>query len=162
MSTSLDNRWENWPRAAEVQVGVAAVHVRLFDGRELSVPFDWFGFLSAGTDAQRREVVLEGDGEAIYWPALDDSVSVPSLLGLPEIPPPDPAVHSYAIDYDLEDGIWAGRIRGTRLMSIGSTLAATKRAARSNLRRYLGVRALGASGIAVVDEVRSQVPVAAK
>ena len=161
MTTLIDNRWENWPRASAVRVDPEAVHVRLVDGREIAVPIDWFGFLADGTEVQRQDFAIEGDGQGIWWDSLDDGVSVPSLLGLPEDPPPDPAVRSYAIDYTLEDGIWAGRIRGTRLMSVGSTLAATKRAARSNLRQYLGVRALGASGIAVVDEVRSQVPVAA-
>ncbi|MCI0582072.1 MAG: DUF2442 domain-containing protein [Chloroflexi bacterium] len=52
----------------------------------MTVPFEWFGFLSDATEAERCDMVLEGDGDAIYWPALDDSVSVPSLLGLPEDP----------------------------------------------------------------------------
>ena len=161
MSTSLDSRWENWPRAAEVQVGTAAVHVRLVDGHELSVPFAWFGFLSAGTEAQRRDVVLEGDGEAIYWPALDDSVSVPSLLGLPEIPPPDPSVGLYTVDYlPGEDG-WLAEVRGTGFTSFGATLAAARRAVRNVLRRYHGVRSLGGAGIAVADVVHREAASAA-
>ncbi|MCZ7536090.1 MAG: DUF2442 domain-containing protein [Acidimicrobiia bacterium] len=86
MSTSVHSLPETWPRAAEVRIVPGSVWVRLVDGRELTVPFQWFGFLSDATDAQRCDMVLEGDGAAIYWPALDDSVSVPSLPGLPEDP----------------------------------------------------------------------------
>ena len=86
MSTSVHSLRQTWPRAAEVRIVPGFLWVRLIDGRTLTVPFDWFGFLSDATDAERSDMVLEGDGDAIYWPALDDSVSVPSLLGLPEDP----------------------------------------------------------------------------
>jgi hypothetical protein len=48
-------------------------------------------------------------------------------------------------------------IRGTRLTSDGETLAETKRAIRSNLRRYLGVPSLRSAWIDVVDEVQPDV-----
>ena len=86
MSPSVRSLPETWPRAAEVRIVSGSVWVRLVDGRELTVPYQWFGFLSDATEAERRDMVLEGDGDAIYWPTLDDSVSVPSLLGLPEDP----------------------------------------------------------------------------
>jgi hypothetical protein len=48
------------------------------------------------------------------------------------------------------------------LTSSGATLAAAKRAVRSNLRRYLGVHSLGSAGIEVMDEVPRGVPIAAR
>lgn len=153
MSTSIDSRWQDWPRANAVHVDSDSVHVRLVDGRELTVPIEWFGFLAAGTQDQRQDVRIQGDGDGIWWDGLDDGVSVPSLLGLGEMPPPDPSVCSYTVDYVPGDGGWTASVRGTWLTSSGSTLAAAKRAVRSNLRRYLGVHSLGSAGIEVVDDV---------
>jgi hypothetical protein len=162
MSTSTDSRWQDWPRARAVQVDADAVHVRLVDGRGLTVPIEWFGFLAAGTEAERQDFRIQGDGDGIWWDTLDDGVSVPSLLGLGEMPPPDPSVRSYTVDYVPGDGGWTASVRGTWLMSIGSTLAGAKRAVRSNLRRYLGVHSLGAAGIEVADEVQSAETVGAR
>lgn len=159
MSTSIDRRWQDWPRASGVHVDSDAVHVRLVDGRELTVPIEWFGFLAAGTQDQRQDVRIQGDGDGIWWDGLDDGVSVPSLLGLGEMPPPDPSLHSYTFDYVPEDGGWTASVRGTWLTSSGSTLAAAKRAVRSNLRRYLGVHSLGSAGINVVDDIQRGAPV---
>src|SRR5579859_6588679 len=117
MSTSIDSRWQNWPRARAVHVDSDAVHVRLVDGRELAVPIEWFGFLAAGTEEQRRDFRIQGDGDGIWWDTLDEGVSVPGLLGLGEMPPPDPSVRSYAVDYVPEDGGWTASVRGTWLTS---------------------------------------------
>jgi len=155
----MDRRWHDWPRARTVHVDAEAVHVHLVDGRELTVPIEWFGFLAAGTQAQWQDLRILGDGEGIWWDALDEGVSVPGLLGLGEMPPPDPSVRSYAVDYVPEDGGWTASVRGTWLTSSGSTLAAAKRAVRSNLRRYLGVHSLGSAGIEVVDDVQHRTPV---
>jgi hypothetical protein len=162
MSTSTDSRWQDWPRAHAVQVKADAVHVRLVDGRELTVPIEWFGFLAAATEAQRQDYRIQGGGDGIWWDTLDDGVSVPSLLGLGEMPPPDPSVRAYTVDYLREDGGWTASVRGTWLTSFGSTLAAAKRAVRSNLRRYLGVHSLGVAGIEVADEVQPAETVGAR
>ena len=129
--------------------------MQLTDGREISVPLDWFEFLAGATEEQRQAFVIVEDGAAISWDSLDDSVSVPSLLGLPEYPPPDPSVRSYVVDYRAEDDAWIAEVRGTSFLTFGRTLASAKRRARGLLCGYLQVKDLGAAGIDVVDEVRS-------
>jgi hypothetical protein len=59
------------------------LRVALEDGRELSVPVDWFGWLAKATDAQRAGLEVIEYGLGIWWEALDEGVSVPWLLGLP-------------------------------------------------------------------------------
>jgi hypothetical protein len=53
------------------------------DGRELSVPVDWFPALAGATEAQRAHWRLIGQGTGIHWPDVDEDISVPHLLGLP-------------------------------------------------------------------------------
>jgi hypothetical protein len=59
------------------------LRVDLEDGRELSVPVDWFGWLAAATDEQRSDLEVIEYGLGIWWEELDEGVSVPWLLGLP-------------------------------------------------------------------------------
>jgi len=54
--------------------------VRLDDGRSLSVPLAWYPRLLAGTQAERENYELIGDGEGIHWPELDEDISVEGLL----------------------------------------------------------------------------------
>jgi hypothetical protein len=60
--------------------------VTLRDGRELSVPLTWFDWLANATATQRQDLQILEDGAGIWWEQLDDGVSVPGLLGLPEYP----------------------------------------------------------------------------
>jgi hypothetical protein len=161
MSTSISNEWVTWPRAATVRVDSNGLHVKLKDGREISVPLDWFDFLAGATEVQRQDFAIGDDGAAISWDQLDDSISVPSLLGLPEHPPPDPNVRSYVIDYRGEVDTWTAEIRGTGFSTFGRTLASAKRRARELLCAYLQVKDLDAAGIDVVDEVDARAGVKA-
>jgi hypothetical protein len=86
MNTSIGSGWRDWPRAAAVRVDEEAVHVRLLDGRELAVPINWFGFLERRTDTELRDVTIIEGGRGLWWESIDEGVSVPSLLGLPEVP----------------------------------------------------------------------------
>ena len=54
--------------------------VRLDDGRAMSVPLAWFPRLLDGTQAERENYELIGDGEGIHWPELDEDISVEGLL----------------------------------------------------------------------------------
>jgi hypothetical protein len=57
--------------------------VKTQDGREIRVPVSWFPFLVNATDEQRQN--FEIGGTDIYWPDLDDGVSMETiLLGRPE------------------------------------------------------------------------------
>jgi hypothetical protein len=56
------------------------MHVRLMDGRIISVPLDWFPRLKNAKQAEREKYRLIGGGIGIHWPDLDEDVSVPGLL----------------------------------------------------------------------------------
>ena len=81
MSTSLARPPE--PRARAVEFVPDAFSVHLEDGRSLTVPLEWFPRLRDTTPEQRGRCELIGRGLAIYWPEIDEEVSVPRLFGLP-------------------------------------------------------------------------------
>jgi hypothetical protein len=57
-----------------------AIVVDLVDGRTISVPLIWFPRLSCANQKQLNNWELLGDGEGIYWPDLDEDLSVAGLL----------------------------------------------------------------------------------
>src|ERR1035438_4242014 len=66
--------------AQGVHVTDASLSVELSDGRALSVPLAWFPRLLHGTDVERQNWRLIGQGEGIHWPDLDEDISVKGLL----------------------------------------------------------------------------------
>ncbi|HPG39641.1 MAG TPA: DUF2442 domain-containing protein [bacterium] len=54
--------------------------VNLSDGRQLSVPLEFFPRLLKAKPEQRENYVLSGNGTGIHWDELDEDISVPSLL----------------------------------------------------------------------------------
>lgn len=87
MTSSTRGRNASWPAATSATVDTEHLCIRLADGREIKVPINWFGWLARASDAQRRDVqVIEG-GAGLWWEQLEESLSVPGLLGLPEFPP---------------------------------------------------------------------------
>lgn len=72
------------PRATAVDFTKDALIVRLEDGRSLSIPLAWLPRLKGATDKERRAYELVDAGEEIRWQALDEDISVPGLLGLPD------------------------------------------------------------------------------
>lgn len=50
------------------------------DGRELSVPLEWFSKLRNATKLQLENWRFIGDGEGIHWKDLDEDISVENLL----------------------------------------------------------------------------------
>jgi hypothetical protein len=67
-------------KASEVWFDADMMHVRLLDGREISVPLEWFPKLRNATDEQRRKWRLIGRGIGIHWKDLVEDVLVASLL----------------------------------------------------------------------------------
>src|SRR5437868_5516514 len=59
---------EEDPVAANVTVTGDKLTVELADGRSLTVPLSWYPRLMHGTDAERGNWQLLGDGHAIEWP----------------------------------------------------------------------------------------------
>ena len=77
MSTFVTNR--------EIFVESVSVHgdsltIQLDDGRSLTVPLTWYPRLLHGSDAERANHELIGNGEGIHWPDLDEDISVESLI----------------------------------------------------------------------------------
>lgn len=54
--------------------------VELSDGRSVSVPLTWFPRLLHGTQPERARWRLIGKGQGIHWDALDEDISIESLL----------------------------------------------------------------------------------
>lgn len=79
MSTSLVE-----PRAMSIQFVPDGLTLELKDGRTLTVPLEWFPRLRDASEVDRETFELYGDGYAIHWPNLDEDISVPGLLGLPD------------------------------------------------------------------------------
>ncbi len=66
--------------AVDVSTDDETLHVRLADGRELSIPIMWFPRLLSATQEQRSKWRLIGHGIGIAWDALDKHLSVAGLL----------------------------------------------------------------------------------
>ena len=66
--------------ASEVWFDVSMMHVRLLDGREISVPIEWFPRLRNAAESQRTNWRLIGKGLGIHWEDIDEDISVAALL----------------------------------------------------------------------------------
>lgn len=66
--------------AVDVSCSEHSLTVVLDDGRTVSVPLVWFPRLLAATPEQRREWEPIGGGIGIHWEAIDEDISVASLL----------------------------------------------------------------------------------
>lgn len=71
---------EKEPIAANVRVTNERLIVELADGRTLEVPIEWYPRLRHGTEAERQEWQLLGDGYAVEWPKLDEHIGIEGLL----------------------------------------------------------------------------------
>ncbi|MDO9334408.1 MAG: DUF2442 domain-containing protein [Dehalococcoidales bacterium] len=66
--------------ASEVWFDANMMHVRLLDGREISVPLEWFPKLRNASAEQRKKWRLIGKGVGIHWEDIDEDISVAALL----------------------------------------------------------------------------------
>lgn len=66
--------------AQEVTVTKDTLTVELADGRSISVPLAWYPRLAHGTPEERGNWRLIGEGTGIYWPMLDEDISLDNLL----------------------------------------------------------------------------------
>jgi len=67
-------------RAIAVRFDEDSLTVDLSDGRVISAPLGWYPRLSHGTSAERINWRLTADDTAIHWPALDEDLSVESIV----------------------------------------------------------------------------------
>lgn len=70
------------PLAVEASCTDDALRVRLADGREVSVPLEWFPRLRDATPDQRQRWELIGGGIGLHWEDVDEDISVESLLAM--------------------------------------------------------------------------------
>ena len=66
--------------AVGIRVTSSVLVVSLADGRQLSVPLDWFPHLKKASPRARKNWELIGGGIGIHWPDLDEDISVENLL----------------------------------------------------------------------------------
>lgn len=71
---------EQDPVAVRVSLDPHHLVVELADGRSLLVPLEWYPRLCHGTEKERQNWQLLGDGYAIEWPDLDEHIGVEGLL----------------------------------------------------------------------------------
>ena len=57
-----------------------ALVVQLSDGREVSVPLEWFPRLRDATAAQRENWRLIARGIGLHWEDVDEDIAVTTLL----------------------------------------------------------------------------------
>ena len=72
------------PRLLNAQITEDEIIAHLVDGRTIIVPLIWSWRLSEASEAQRQHFEILGDGQGIYWPDLDEDISVEGMLyGIP-------------------------------------------------------------------------------
>ena len=71
---------EQDPVAVKVALTGDYLAVELADGRSLIVPLAWYPRLLHGSESERQNWQLLGDGYAVEWPDLDEHIGVEGLL----------------------------------------------------------------------------------
>ena len=66
--------------ARDVRFDEHMMHVFLQDGRQVSVPLEWFPRLRNTSEKQRKHWRLIGDGIGIHWPEVDEDIAIAALL----------------------------------------------------------------------------------
>ena len=66
--------------ARAVDFSDAMMRVTLTDGRIVSVPLVWFPRLQGARPEQQARYEISGGGVSLYWPDLDEDISIASIL----------------------------------------------------------------------------------
>jgi Protein of unknown function (DUF2442) len=66
--------------ARAVLVSEDTLSVELVDGRTIAVPLAWYPRLVHSTTVERNTWRLIADGRGIHWAAIDEDISIASLL----------------------------------------------------------------------------------
>jgi len=67
-------------RVRDVRINEDQLAVELMDGRTISVPLVWYPRLLNATPPQRAHWQTAGAGYGIYWPEIDEDLSVEGLF----------------------------------------------------------------------------------
>ncbi|MDA8346578.1 MAG: DUF2442 domain-containing protein [Thermaerobacter sp.] len=68
------------PSIVSVSVREGKIRVELRDGRDVAIPIRWSPRLLAATSAQRRNVEIVDEGNALHWPDVDEDIAVSAFL----------------------------------------------------------------------------------
>ena len=66
--------------AQAVKFDSEMMHVFLTDGRIISVPLIWFPLLYEAAPEQREQYEIGGGGISLYWPEIDEDLSIAGLM----------------------------------------------------------------------------------
>jgi hypothetical protein len=75
--------------AVDVRFDSAHLFLDLSDGRAVQFPLNWFPVLQAATSSEREHFAISMDHEQLFWPELDEDMSVTALL----LSLPDSSLH---------------------------------------------------------------------
>ena len=67
-------------RAQRVSVSEDSLQIDLTDGRTIIAPLMWYPRLWHGSPEERNVYQIIGNGEYIYWPKLDEDLTVSGVL----------------------------------------------------------------------------------
>ena len=68
--------------ATDVSFTNDSLRVALADGREITVPLEWFARLRDANNDEREDWRLIGGGIGIHWEKIDEDISVSTLLAI--------------------------------------------------------------------------------
>ncbi|MGC1219307.1 MAG: DUF2442 domain-containing protein [Phormidesmis sp.] len=68
------------PIIQELEINDEALTVDLSDGRTTAVPLSWYPRLVHGSDTERHNYRLIGNGSGIHWNDLDEDISIQNLI----------------------------------------------------------------------------------
>ena len=68
------------PLATGVSITDDPLSVDLRDGRTISVPLPWYPRLNEGSEKEKNNWRLIGNGEGIHWEDLDEDISVEGII----------------------------------------------------------------------------------
>ena len=77
MSFSVVSKSKN---AINILFSDSKMIVFLEDGRELSIPLEWFPRLRKATVEQLNKWRFIGSGEGVHWEEIDEDISIENLL----------------------------------------------------------------------------------
>ena len=79
MSTLVKSHFKE-ARAQDVEVTKEELKVTLEDGRLVTVPIEWFPRLRDANQKDKNNWRFIGGGIGIHWNAIDEDISIESLL----------------------------------------------------------------------------------
>lgn len=84
LDTQVQPVTHSLPRFDRIEMTADHITAYLSDGRVVSVPLWWSWRLEQATDAQQANYQIIGAGYTVYWPEIDEHLSVQGFLtGMP-------------------------------------------------------------------------------